>query len=128
MRTLSPLENLLYAVGGLLVVAGAALPIVCGNMGWAFGIFASGTALFVTMQLRERYEGSNFVVRRLRRQQLAGATMLVATAVLMLMRWQQIAPFRADEWKIALAIAAVFEVYTAFRIPAELKKESAGKQ
>ena len=31
--------------------------------------------------------------------------------------WQHIAPFRGDEWKVSLAIAAVFEVYTAFRMP-----------
>ena len=29
-----------------------------------------------------------------------------------------------DEWKVTLAIAVVLEIYTAFRIPQELQKES----
>jgi hypothetical protein len=30
---------------------------------------------------------------------------------------------RHNEWIVALTIATVFELYTAYRIPAELKKE-----
>lgn len=127
MKPLTPLQNLLYAIGGLLLVAGAVLPLVTAHMKWPFLVFAAGTALFTPMQVKDRYGGDNFVVKRLRRQQLAGAALLVVTALLMLTRWQQWPPFRADEWKISLAIAAVFEAYTAFRIPAERQKEE-GKQ
>ena len=40
------------------------------------------------------------------------------------MKVNAIAPFRGDEWQVALCIAAFIELYTAFRIPAEIKKEN----
>ena len=123
MRTLSPAENLLYAAGGLLIVLGAALPIFVAQFAWALGVFTAGVALFVPMQLRQSYEGTNYVVRRLRRQQLLGAFFLCVTALLMLSRLMLWRPFRADEWKVTLAVAAIFELWSAFRIPAELEKE-----
>jgi len=123
MKQLTPFQNFLYAAGGILLLTGAALPILTTDMMWPFLVFATGAALFSTLQARESYEGKNFVIKRLRRQQLTGAVLLLITATLMFTRWQQLSPFRADEWKITLAIAAVFEIYTAFRIPAELRKE-----
>ena len=74
------------------------------------------------MQMLARYEGSNFTVRRLRRQQLLGAILLLVTAGLLLMKAYATGPLRGDEWKLTLTIAAVLEVYTAFRLPAALKK------
>lgn len=115
--------NYIYSLGGLLLVVGAALPIFIDNFAYAFFCFAAGAVLFVPMQLRARYDGDNFVVRRLRRQQLLGAFFICITALLMLSHWLGWRPFHADEWKITLAIAAVFELWTAFRLPAELEKE-----
>lgn len=123
MRPLTKLQSYLYMIGGLLLIIGAALPLFTDHFAWAFLTYAPGAVLFVWMQILERYEGKNFVIRRLRHMQLVGAFFLIATAVLMFMHWQQIAPCRGGEWQIALCIAAVQEVYTAFRIPAELKKE-----
>lgn len=57
-------------------------------------------------------------IRRLRRQQLFGAILLLVTGALMLMKELRIGPSLADEWKITLTIAVVFEAYTAFRLPA----------
>ena len=62
------------------------------------------------------YDGKNIVIRRLRRQQLMGAMLLVFTGVLMLL-WHR------NEWIACLSIAAVLELYTAFRIPQEEQKE-----
>lgn len=123
MRELSPLQNILYQIGGVLLIIGAALPIFTDCFAAAFFTFAPGAVLFVWMQVLQGYDGKNFVIRRLRHLQLVGAFFLVATAVLMFMHWKQIAPCRGGEWQIALCIAAIQEVYTAFRIPTELKKE-----
>ena len=41
----------------------------------------------------------------------------------MIMQVCQVGFARRNEWVVALAIACVLELYTAFRIPAELKKE-----
>lgn len=115
------LKNLLYRLGGLMLVIGAVLPLFTPTIG-AY-VFALGVALFCPIQMGDRYEGSNIVVRHLRRQQMLGALMLVVTAALMLTTLYQIPPFRAGEWRITLIIAAVLEVYAIFRIDHEEKKE-----
>ena len=45
------------------------------------------------------------------------------SACLMLAAESRLLPLRGGEWKITLAVAAVLELYTAFRLPAELEKE-----
>lgn len=120
------LENSLFVLGALLLLAGAAL---YGEFGfWAFCAYATGSVLFAFMQCRMRYEGHNIVVRRLRRQQIIGAVMLVVTAVLMSMNLFNYGFAPRNEWMAALCIACVLELYTAFRIPAELEKEKRKKQ
>ena len=63
------------------------------------------------------YKGKNIIIRRLRRQQLLGAMLLVLTGVIMLL-WKR------NEWIVCLTVAAVLELYTAFRIPQEEAKEN----
>ena len=50
------------------------------------------------------------------RQQIIGATLLVVAGVMMIL-WKR------NEWVVCLTIAAVLEMYTAFRIPQEEEKE-----
>ena len=122
MRPLSRTENLLFRIGALLMVGGAAAFLVNGQA--ASVVFAFGAVLFAAMQLRTVYEGRNFVVARLRRQQLFGAAMLVLAAVAMVgqtfFRYNAV---RHNEWVVCLLIGAVIQLYTALRIPNELEKE-----
>ncbi len=121
MRELTPLQNGLLMAGGVLILLGAA-----AFMLWpvgAFVLFAVGAVLFSAMQLQQQYEGSSFVIRRLRRQQLLGCVALLVTACFMAMQVFRFGFARRNEWVVCLAIACVLEFYTAFRIPAELKKE-----
>ena len=64
----------------------------------------------------DRYEGSNPVTRRLRRQQLFGSFALLVAGALMFFSLYQIPPFRGREWQIALIIGAIFEIMPTFRI------------
>ena len=64
----------------------------------------------------DRYDGKNLIIRRLRRQQILGAVLLVFTGVLMFVTHN-------NEWILCLTIAAILELYTAFRIPNELQKD-----
>lgn len=102
-----------YAVGGLLMVAGALLFVTR----WAAApwLFIGGALLFGGAQLADRYRGNSFVVRRLRRQQMLAAILLVMTGVLML-------ALSHNEWVVCLLVAAVIELYTSFRIPHEMEK------
>ena len=48
------------------------------------------------------------------------------SACLLLVTAFRLLPLRGGEWKVVLAIAAVLELYTAFRLPTELEKEEKG--
>ena len=102
MKRLNKIQNIVFITGAVLLLIGAATFFT----GWlyAFYLYTVGACAFAAMQLRAGYEGDNFVIRRLRGQQVIGALLLVC-----------------------LAVACVLELYTAFRIPAELEKEKSRK-
>ena len=127
MKPLNKLQNLIFQIGGILLLAGAIMPLYTALAVYAPYIYTIGALMFSTMQMMNKYEGKNVILRRLRRQQLIGAFLLLATGAMMFGALYQTGPFRNDEWKIALAIGAFIEVYTAFRIPAILDKEEKEK-
>ncbi len=102
------LFSTLMIIGALLLLAGAALMIT----GWTLApyLFCVGALLFAAMQMTDRYEGKDITVKRLRRQQLIGSLMLLVTGVLMFVE-------RHNGWIVTLTIAAVIQLYTAFRMP-----------
>ena len=108
------MKKYMYIVGGILLVLGAALYITK----WVVApyMYVIGACMFGAMQMADRYEGSNFVIRRLRRQQVLGALMLMLTGVAMFV-------CKYNEWIVCLLIACILELYTAFRLPKELEKE-----
>ena len=121
MRMLNKFQNFVLMAGAVLLLAGAA--IYPTDWLYAFYMYAVGACAFAAMQLQATYEGDNLIVRRLRRQQIFGAVLLVCTAGFMAMRTFDFGFARGHEWLVCLAVACVLELYTAFRIPAELEKE-----
>lgn len=101
-------------VGAVFLLVGAVLQITR----WELSpyLYTLGAVLFAYVQVMCRYEGKNLIVRRLRRQQIIGAVLLVFAGVLMFTS-------KRNEWIVCLTIAAVLELYTAWRIPSELEKE-----
>ena len=95
-------------IGALTLLIGASLMITR----WALApyIYCIGALLFAAMQMIDKYDGDNFVIKRLRRQQLFGCLMLLITCVLMFIE-------RHNGWIATLTIAALLELYTAFRMP-----------
>lgn len=120
MKELSPLQNLCFRCGAVLMLIGAAIFIMYPMVGmYVFGI---GTLMFTLMQVQAEYLGRNITIMRLRRQQLLACCCFVLTLILMSMQLLQWGPCRRQEWVIALTIGCVLELYTSFRIPQELKK------
>jgi uncharacterized membrane protein HdeD (DUF308 family) len=117
MKSLSKFQNLIYNLGGVLLLLGAVMPLIQPASSFAPYVFCCGTLMFSSMQLLARYDGEDLVVRRLRRQQILGAVLLVFAGVLMFVTHR-------NEWVVCLTIAAVLQLYTAFRIPSELEKEN----
>ena len=105
----------IQVVGAVLLLVGAMLQITRWEL--APVLYTIGAVLFAYVQVMSRYEGKNLIVRRLRRQQILAAVLLVFAGVLMFVT-------RHNEWVLCLTIAAILELYTAFRIPSELEKEN----
>lgn len=119
---MNKIQSFLYMIGGILLLCGAAMPLFDFLQEYAHIIYSIGAVLFSAMQFSQSNESKDYIVRRLRRQQMIGLVFLLLAAVMMWMSKYQISPFRADEWKLALTIGAIIQVYTAFRIPAAINK------
>lgn len=124
MKELTKFQAILYNLGGVLMLIGAIMPMEPSLTTYAAYIYTSGALAFGCMQLQQRYEGRNPALIRLRRQQIIASFLLIVAGFMFIMKVNYIAPFRGDEWQVALCIAAFIELYTAFRIPAEIKKEN----
>lgn len=107
-------QQIIYIIGGTLLIVGAALYIT--QWAWAPYIYMTGSFLFGAMQMLDRYTGSNFMLRRLRRQQILGAIALMLTGILMI-------SCKHNEWILCMLVGCLLELYTAFRIPQEYEKE-----
>ncbi len=138
MKQLSRLQSLIFLAGGLLMVVGAGL-FVFSNKQLASWIFLVGAIAFVSMQMQQQYEGTNFVIRRLRRiMTLADICFILAALLMVENAYNFLLPLFVDhlqnglndyiiyimgKWVVMLLIAAILEVYTTHRISSVLEKE-----
>ena len=114
MKTVSKFDTAVSLVGSILLFVGLVLQFF--KYEFAPYIYLVGAVAVAAMQLKDGYGGANVVIRRLRRQQLIGAALLIMAGVLMIV-WHR------NEWVLCLTISAVLQLYTAFRIPQEEEKE-----
>jgi hypothetical protein len=112
---MKPILPALFAVGAVLLLVGAAVYITA----WPAApyLYTIGACMVALAQLNTPPAVTSPTLKRLRRQQLFGAAFLVLTALLMFFT-------HGNEWIVSLTIAAVLELYTAFRIPQEELKHN----
>ncbi len=121
MKQLTPLQNIIFRIGAVLILVGAAGFIMYPVAGlYVFGI---GVLMFTLMQAKTEYQGHNITLLRLRRQQLLACCCYVLSLVMMSMQLFRWGPCRRQEWVVVLTIGCVLELYTSFRIPQEIEKE-----
>lgn len=120
IRKFTFLENLLFRIGAILMLSGVTVHIFSPVL--SLYIYGVGAMLFCLMQLRAVYQGNDLTVIRLRRQQLFACLMFLSAALCMSMQVYQYGFARRNEWVVALAIGAVLQLYTAWRIPSTLQK------
>lgn len=130
MKQLSRFQNIIFIIGGLLMVVGSGMALFRSNA--APVVFIPGVLMFVSMQMLQRYDGNNFNVRRLRRIVLLSDVLLVVSALLMYASYGN--PFHFDQityvqyignnWVVSLLLAALLQLYTSHRIAKELEKET----
>lgn len=111
---------MLFRTGGILVLSSLMLRVLYPLPGLI--IFGVGSVLFSLMLLRNEYLGTDFVIRRLRRQQLLGSVFLLGSVVFLTCQHFRLGMFQRNEWVVSLAISAVILLYTSWRIPSELSK------
>lgn len=130
MKQLSKWEAYVMLVGGLLMVVGAGANVLFCS--WAPYVFAPGSLLFVAMQLRQRYEGRDFTIRRLRRIQIISGVLFLVAGLLMIANQSNFLPldqlsyikYVHNNWVVVLLVAAVLQLYTSHRITNELEKDT----
>jgi len=103
----------LFVPGAVLLLTGAVVYLF--NKSVAPYLFITGATLVALAQFNMPANKGSLALRRLRRQQLLGACLLVLSGIFM-------AFTHGNEWIVCLSIAAVLELYTAFRIPQEEEK------
>ena len=104
----------LFGVGAVMALTGAAVFIT----GWIYApyIYTIGTENEKYLNFKMVFPEKTKTLKRLRVQQIFGALALILTGAFMFTT-------RGNEWIACLTIAAILELYTAFRIPQEEEKE-----
>ena len=130
MRQLNKTQNIIFLVGALLMVVGAGASLLAWKP--APYLFAVGALAFTAMQFLQRYEGSNVVIRRLRRMMLLSDFLFLLSALLMFASMGNIfglsqvdyITYIYNKWVLTLLIAAILQLYSTHRIDHELAKEA----
>ena len=130
MKQLNSIQNAIYLIGALLMVVGAGTSMLA----WRYApyVFAVGALAFVSMQFLQRYEGTNVVIRRLRRMMLISDFLFLLSALLMIantgnflgLDYITYIEYVYNKWEITLLIAAILQLYSTHRISKELDKEA----
>lgn len=128
MRQLNKIENAILLFGAVMMVIGSGANIFAQP--WAPYVFGMGTVGYVLMQLKQKYEGSNVAIKRLRRMVIISDVCLLLAAVMMFANMDNL--FRLDavtyikyvhnNWVVVLLVAAMLQLYTSHRISKEILK------
>lgn len=116
--------------GGLLMVIGSGASLFMQM--WAPYVFAPGALMFAAMQMRQRYDGSNFAIRRLRRMMLLSDALFLVAALLMFanggnffgLEYLSYVKYVHNNWIVVLLVAAILQLYASHRISNELEKDA----
>ena len=97
-----------------MLLIGAAVYVT----GWPLSpyIYTIGATFVALAQINSPSKHKTPTIKRLRRQQIFGALLLVLTGAFMFFT-------HSNEWIVSLTIAAILELYTSVRIPQEEAKE-----
>ncbi len=104
----------LFVAGAVMVLAGALT--FFSNWAYAPYIYTVGACMVALAQVNTPIKGKSKALRRLRTQQIFGAIALIMAGAFMITT-------HGNEWIVCLTIAAILELYTAFRIPQEEERE-----
>lgn len=129
MRELNKTESAILVIGAVMMVIGSGANLFAQS--WAPYVFAMGTIGFVLMQLKQKYDGDNVAIKRLRRMVIISDVCLLLAALMMFANMDNL--FRLDaityikyvhnNWVVVLMVAAMLQLYTSHRISKEMLKD-----
>ena len=130
MRQLSNIETIVMLAGGVLMVIGSGASLFLQS--WAAYVFAPGALMFAAMQMRQRYDGQNFAIRRLRRMLLLSDALFLVAALMMFansgnflgLQYLSYVKYVHNNWIVVLLVAAILQLYASHRIGNELEKDA----
>ena len=130
MKQLNKIQLIIYLLGATLMAIGAGISI----LGWWIApyVYCVGALCFASMQMLQRYEGTNFTIRRLRRIMLTSDVLFMLAGVLMLSNGHNVfglsyinyMEYVYNKWIVVLLIAAILQLYSMHRLDQELAKEA----
>lgn len=130
MKSLNKVQTVIYLLGATLMTIGAGVSLLA----WAGApyVYSVGALGFASMQMMQRYEGSNFTIRRLRRMMLLSDVLFLLAGVLMFANGGNYlgldhliyVEYVYNKWVIVLLVAAILQLYSMHRISHELEKEA----
>ncbi|MCF0202427.1 MAG: hypothetical protein HUK08_03590 [Bacteroidaceae bacterium] len=150
MKQLTQTQACIFVFGALLMVVGAATyvlsitplltrfadPSTSHRIGAV--VYSIGAVCFASMQIIQRYEGTDFTISRLRKIQIIGDCFFLAAALLLLENaflfvyplflrggvslYNFYLQYIHNNWVVLLLIAAILELYTTHRIARLIKK------
>lgn len=134
MKQLNRFQSILFAIGGMLMVIGTGCFAFMWQQQVVCWLFLAGASMFTLMQSMQTYEGSNFVIRRLKRIQAVANIFFMLAGILMVdTAYTFFRPlfnssiayidFLYNKWVVLLLIAAFLEIYSMHRIDSEMKKD-----
>jgi hypothetical protein len=134
MKQLSKTQNIILLIGALLMAVGACSFAVMFQQKIMCWVYLFGALLFVAMQVQQKYEGTNFAIKRLRRIVFFSHLLFILAGLLMadtvyfflkplFSSQYEYITFVYNKWVVLLMIAAIVQLYTTHRISSELKKE-----
>lgn len=126
MRPLSKLQSTIFVCGAVLMAAGAGLSLLDSSL--APFLFAAGAVGFASMQMMQRYEGTNPTLKRLRRILTFSDVLFLFAALLMFagkgnpLHLDQITflQYVYQKWVVVVLLAAILQLYAVHRIDHEL--------
>ncbi|MBR4364125.1 MAG: hypothetical protein IKP33_04255 [Prevotella sp.] len=130
MRPLNKIQTVVYLLGAVMMVIGSGGYVLLWQV--APVIYAVGALCFVAMQWVQRYEGTSFVIRRLRRMMIMSDFLFLLAALLMFANQSNFLgldhfsyiKYIHNNWVVVLLVAAVLQLYSSHRIGHELEKEA----
>ena len=130
MKQLNKIQLIIYLLGATLMAIGAGISI----LGWWIApyVYCVGALCFASMQMQQRYEGTNFTIRRLRRIMLTSDVLFMLAGLLMLSNGHNVfglsyityMEYVYNKWIVVLLIAAILQLYSMHRLDQELAKEA----